>query len=195
MTPSLLGTMLGYMTACSYTPGPGNILAMDTTTKFVWQQSRRLLSGICCGYLFVQFLCTAAIYGLSHILTPVLSAMKYIGFLYMLWLAFHIIRSRPQAAENIRMPTFRTGFLLQLVNVKIYLYIMTLLTVYLIPHIRGLIPLFAAGVCVVLFGSAACLVWAALGVQLQNVYTRHYKAINLIFGLFLLYCAWGIIRS
>lgn len=195
MTLSLLGTMLGYMTVCSYTPGPGNILAMDTTTKFGWQRSRRLLLGICCGYLFVQFLCTAALCGLSHILSPALFAIKYIGFLYMLWLAFHIIRSRPQAAEDSRVPTFRTSFLLQLVNVKIYLYIMTLLTVYLMPHIRGLIPLFAAGVCVVLFGSAACLVWAALGVRLQHVYTRHYKTLNLILGLFLLYCAWGIIRS
>lgn len=195
MTLSLLGTMLGYMTISSYTPGPGNILAMNTTTKFGWKKSKRLIGGICCGYLCVQFLCTVAVYGLNYVLEPALFAMKYIGFVYMLWLAFHIIRSHPQAVEEGETPTFRTGFLLQLVNVKIYFYIMTLLTIYLIPHINGLINLFAVGVCIVVFGSIACLAWAALGVQLQSVYTKHYKIINLIFGLFLFYCAWSIVRS
>lgn len=195
MTLSLLGTMLGYMTINSYTPGPGNVLAMNTTTKFGWKKSRRLLGGICCGYLCVQFLCTIAVYSLNYILEPALFAMKYIGFAYMLWLALHIIRSRPEAVDAGKMPTFRTGFLLQFVNVKIYFYIITLLTVYLMPHIGALIPLLAVGICIVFFGSAACLAWAALGIQLQSVYTKHYKTINLIFGLFLFYCAWNIIRS
>lgn len=195
MTLSLLGTMLGYMTISSYTPGPGNILAMNTTTKFGWKKSKRLIWGICFGYLCVQFLCTIAVYGLNYILEPALSVIKYVGSVYMLWLSFHIISRRPQTIEQDKTPTFRTGFLLQLVNVKIYFYIMTLLTAYLIPNINGLINLFAAGACIVLFGSVACLAWAALGVQLQDSYTKHYKTINLVLGLFLLYCAWNIVRS
>lgn len=195
MTISLLGTMLGYMTISSYTPGPGNILAMNTTTKFGWKKSRHLILGICCGYLCVQFLCTFAVYSLNYISESALSIIKYAGSAYMVWLSFHIVCSRPQTAAQERTPTFLTGFLLQLVNVKIYFYIMTLLTAYLIPYLDGILQLLAAGICIVIFGSLACLAWAALGVQLQKTYIKHYRIINLIFGIVLLCCAWNIVRS
>ncbi len=39
------------------------------------------------------------------------------------------------------------------------------------------------------------LAWAALGVQLQKTYIKHYRAINLIFEIVLLCCAWNIVRS
>ncbi|ELP58972.1 hypothetical protein F502_12636 [Clostridium pasteurianum DSM 525 = ATCC 6013] len=38
MSISVFGTMLGYMLVCSFTPGPGNILALNTTTQFGWQK-------------------------------------------------------------------------------------------------------------------------------------------------------------
>lgn len=195
MSLSLWGTMLGYMTINSYTPGPGNILAMNTATKFGWKKGKRLIFGICCGYLFVQFLCTLAVYGLNNILEPALFVFKYIGGIYILWLAFHIIRSQPSKAANEKNPTFRTGFLLQLVNVKIYFYIMTLLTVYLIPNVKSLMGLLVSGLGVVCFGSLACLAWAIAGLQLQGTYEKNYRVINLFLGLFLIYCSWNIIRS
>lgn len=195
MTLSFLGTMLGYMTVSSFTPGPGNILAMNTTTRFGWKKGKRLILGICCGYLCVQFLCTLTLYGLNHVLEPAFVILKYLGAVYMLWLSFHIIRSKPQTTTQEKAPTFQTGFLLQLVNVKIYFYIMTLLTIYLIPNIKSLIGLFAAGIGIVSFGSVACLAWAVLGLQLQGTYVKHFRIINFILGIFLLYCAWNIIRS
>ena len=195
MTLSIFGTMLGYMTVCSFTPGPGNILAMNTTTQFGWRNGKKLILGICFGYLFVQTICTLTLYGLNSVLAPALSVLKYIGGAYMVWLAIHIVRSQPATDEQNKLPSFSTGFLLQLVNVKIYFYITTLLTAYLIPTIDGLAGLLLAGLGVVAFGCTACFAWAFLGLRLQTVYLKHYRPINLILGLFLLYCAWGIIRS
>ncbi|WP_343084953.1 LysE family transporter [Blautia producta] len=194
MTLSIFGTMLGFMTVSSFTPGPGNILAMNTTTRFGWKHGRNLLLGICCGYFIVQMLCTLALYGLNNVLAPTLSVLKYIGGVYMVWLAVHIIRSHPVPGIQEKKPTFRTGFLLQLVNVKIYFYITTLLTAYLIPNIENLALLLLTGLGVVVFGSTACLAWAFLGIYLQTVYLKNYKQINFILGIFLLYCAWSIIR-
>ncbi|MBE6905520.1 MAG: cysteine transporter [Ruminococcaceae bacterium] len=151
--------------------------------------------GICCGYFCVQMLCTVALYGLNSILAPALSVLKYIGSVYMVWLAIHIMRSQPTLDEQYGKPSFREGFLLQLVNVKIYFYITTLLSAYLIPNIHSFYGLLLAGVGVVAFGSIACLSWAGLGMSLQTVYTKHFKTINVIMGLFLLYCAYGIMRS
>lgn len=42
------------MLICSFTPGPGNILALNTTSTYGWKRSRTLILGICLGYAIVQ---------------------------------------------------------------------------------------------------------------------------------------------
>jgi cysteine/O-acetylserine efflux protein len=37
MSGAIFGSMLGYMAISSFTPGPGNILAMNTTNRFGWK--------------------------------------------------------------------------------------------------------------------------------------------------------------
>ncbi|MFL0168719.1 LysE family transporter [Candidatus Clostridium helianthi] len=195
MPISVFWTMLGYMLVCSFTPGPGNILALNTTTQFGWKKGKRLIFGICAGYACVQFICTMAIYGLNAYLTPVLIALKYIGSIYMAWLAVTIVLSKPLKDKKDEGASFKEGFYLQFVNVKIYFYIMTLLMVYLAPHISTLPGLLLAGVGVVSVGGAACLTWAFLGIKMQHIYEKYYKPINFILSLFLLYCAFDIVRG
>lgn len=195
MSISVFWTMLGYMLVCSFTPGPGNILALNATTQFGWQKGKRLILGICAGYASVQFLCTLAVYGLNAFLTPVLVVLKYIGSIYMVWLAVQMFLSKPPNDKNDGQASFGKGFSLQFVNVKIYFYIMTLLMVYLAPNISTLPGLLLAGVGVVSVGGAACLTWAFLGIKMQHIYEKHYKAINFILSLFLVYCALDIVRG
>lgn len=195
MSISVFWTMLGYMLVCSFTPGPGNILALNTTTQFGWQKGKPLILGICAGYACVQFLCTLAVYGLNSFLTPVLVVLKYIGSIYMVWLAVNIFRSKPPNDKSDVQASFGKGFSLQFVNVKIYFYIMTLLMVYLTSNISTLSGLLLAGVGVVSVGGAACLTWAILGIKMQHIYEKHYKPINFILSMFLLYCALDIIRG
>ncbi|URZ09207.1 LysE family transporter [Clostridium felsineum] len=195
MSISAFFMMLGYMVICSFTPGPGNILALNTTTQFGWRKGKRLIWGICAGYVCVQIICTLAVYGLNSFLTPVLDVLKYVGGIYMVWLAIQIFKSKPLNADNEGKASFREGFSLQFVNVKIYFYIMTLLMIYLIPYISTLPGLLFAGVGVVGIGSIACLTWAFLGLKIQTLYKKHHKLINFILSLFLLYCAWDIIRG
>lgn len=189
MSFATLGTLFGYMIVNSFTPGPGNILAMNTATRFGWQKGKRLIVGICCGYFLVQMICTLTLYSLNRILSPALTVLKYAGAAYMIWLAVHIAFSRPGRGNRGKKPNFSTGFLLQLVNVKIYFYISTVLTVYFIPHIENLSTLILAGMGVAAVGSAASLSWAFLGVKFQSAYETHFRAVNFILALFLLYCA------
>lgn len=195
MSISVFGTMLGYMLICSFTPGPGNILALNTTSQFGWQKGKRLILGICVGYACVQLLCTLAVYGLNNFLTPILAVLKYIGSIYMVWLAVHMFLSKPSKDKNDEQASFGKGFSLQFVNIKIYFYIMTLLMVYLVPNISTLSGLLLAGVGVVSVGGAACLTWAFLGIKMQRIYEKHFKPINFILSLFLVYCALDIVRG
>lgn len=192
---AVLTTLIGYMLVSSFTPGPGNILALNTTSRFGWKKSRVLLLGICTGYLCVQTICTLTVYSLNTFLNQALDLLKYGGCIYMIWLAVHIIRSKPESAEKHAKPLFMTGFWMQLVNVKIYFYLTTLVTAYFIVYYKALWQLYMCGLGAVLLGSIATLVWAFLGVKLQSVFNKYYQIINWILGIFLLYCAWNIIRS
>ncbi|MGN1318531.1 MAG: LysE family transporter [Lachnospirales bacterium] len=187
-------SLFGYMLVCSFTPGPGNILALNGTSKYGWKDSQFLILGICIGYGIVQTICTITLSALSQTFSQFLQILKYVGGLYMLYLSIHIMTSRFNEESVDKKPTFREGLLLQLVNVKIYFYISTLLTVYFIPNCKSAFELIMAGAFAVSIGSIACLSWAFLGIKIQGLYRKYFKLVNMVLGVFLLYCVWTIIR-
>lgn len=195
MTTSAFTSLVGYMLVCSFTPGPGNILALNTTSTYGWKRSRCLILGICMGYALVQTICTIVLYRMNQLFTSTLKGMRIIGGIYMVWLAIHIFRSKPEESVMQKSPSFLEGLLLQLVNIKIYFYIASLLSVYFIPNCETILSLVLAGTLAVSIGSAACLTWAFLGARLQKLYLSYSKPVNAILGLFLLYCAWTIVKG
>lgn len=195
MTMNAIFSLLGYMFVCSFTPGPGNILALNTTGKYGWKRSRTLILGICIGYAAVQTVCTLAVYHLSQLFDFALSILRFGGGIYMVWLAVHIIRSRPGCDSIEKNPTIWEGIFLQLVNVKIYFYISSLLSAYFIPNCNTIQELALAGAFAVSIGSLACLTWAFLGVKMQKIYLCNFTQINVIMGVFLLYCAYTIVKG
>jgi len=190
MPASALTALIAYMLINSFTPGPGNILTLTTMTTYGWNKGKTLFLGIICGYYCVQAICAAAIFGLSHYMSPMLTVLKYLGGMYLLWLSVHIARSRPDEGSDAKKPLFWTGFLLQFVNVKIYFYGMTCLTGYIVPYYDSFAALFGVEMIIATVGSLASLSWAWFGVRIQKIYKRYYKPFNIILAVFLLYCAW-----
>lgn len=56
-----------------------------------------------------------------------MEVMKYIGAAYILWLAIHIAFSRKTSENTEQSALFLKGFMLQFVNVKIYMFGVTAL--------------------------------------------------------------------
>ena len=189
MTAAVRGALISYMLVSSFTPGPGNILTLNTMTRYGWNKGRRLFVGICFGYYCVQILCALTIYCLSRWMMPALSVLRYIGAAYLIWLAVQIVRSRPDYSGEEKKPSFWIGFLLQFVNVKIWFYGMTALSSYIVPYYAGLLPLFLSELIIATVGSAASLTWAFLGVKIRDIYSLHYRVVNGILCAFLIYCA------
>ncbi|KMT22497.1 LysE family transporter [Clostridium cylindrosporum] len=192
---NILGAFIGYILISSFTPGPGNILALNTMVQYGWKKGRNLIFGIGAGYATVQFICTMAIYELNEFLTPALAIIKYVGAIYLVCLTIQIIKSKLEQGMNENNANFRTGFLMQLVNVKIYFYIITLLTAYIAPYCNTLPLMLFIGVFVVAVGFIATMTWSFLGLKMQKIYVVHFKLINILLGVFLLYCAFSIIRG
>lgn len=91
----VLGNFFIYSVINAFTPGPGNILALNTVTNYGYKKGRPLYWGIFAGYYVVQVICAIFVFGVSTFLPDVLGIMKYIGAAYILWLAVHIALSKP----------------------------------------------------------------------------------------------------
>lgn len=178
----------------AFTPGPGNILALNTVTNYGCRRGSRLFFGIFTGYYTVQIICALFVFGIGSFLPQAMTVVRYIGAAYILWLAVHIARSHPETGEDQGKASFLKGFLLQFVNVKIYMFGITALTGFVAPYTTGLGALMAAELVIATIGCIATTTWIGLGLLIQRIYTKYYRVINIILSLTLLECVWSILR-
>ena len=190
----VLGNFFIYSVINAFTPGLGNILALNTVTNYGYKKGRPLFWGIFAGYYVVQMICAVFVFGVSTILPDMLGIMKYIGAAYILWLAFHIAFSKPSEDNTEKSASFLKGFLLQFVNVKIYLFGITALTGYITDYSASLWILLLLELIIATIGTAATLTWVGMGVLIQKAYLKYYRAINIILALTLLECVYSMLR-
>lgn len=190
----VIGNFFVYSIINAFTPGPGNILALNTVTNYGYKKGKPLFEGIFAGYYVVQIICAVFVFGVSAFLPNVLGIMKYIGAAYILWLAVHIALSKPTTGTVEKSASFLKGFLLQFVNVKIYLFGITALTGYVTDYSTSLWVLLLFELIIATIGTAATLTWVGMGVLIQKVYQKHYRAINIILALILLECVYSMLK-
>ena len=183
-----------YAIVNAFTPGPGNILALNTVTNYGWKNGKRLFFVIFAGYYAVQIICAIFVYGVGTFLPNALHVMKYIGAAYILWLAIHIAVSKPEPAADTGSASFMKGFLLQFVNVKIYMFGITALTGFIAPYSTALMVLIGFELLIATIGTIATMTWIGVGILIQKVYLNHYRIINIILALTLGECIWSMLK-
>ncbi len=194
MPAYVIGNFVLYCVINAFTPGPGNILALNTVTNYGWKKGKPLFFGIFTGYYVVQLICAVFVFGIAAFLPSVLGVMKYIGAAYILWLAIHIAISKPEKDDDSRSASYMKGFLLQFVNVKIYLFGMTALTGYITDYHTSLTALVIAELFIATLGSFATLTWIGMGALIQKFYLKHYRIINVLLALTLVECIISILK-
>ncbi len=190
----VLGNFFIYSVINAFTPGPGNILALNTVTNYGYKKGRPLYWRIFAGYYVVQVICAIFVFGVSTFLPDVLGIMKYIGAAYILWLAVHIALSKPITSTVEKSASFLKGFLLQFVNVKIYLFGITALTGYITEYSGSLWVLLLFEIIIATIGTIATLTWIGMGVLIQRAYQKYYRVINIILALTLSECVYSMLK-
>lgn len=189
MIMNILLSFAPYAFVTAYTPGPNNILALNTTSNYGWSSGRRLILGIGTGFICVMLVCAVGCFWIAKYISGIVSVMKYVGAAYILWLAFHVAKSRPDEGEQKEAGGFVKGMVLQFVNVKIILAAITTYTGYVIPVDDSLEALLASAVFLTLAGVSGTLVWAAAGSLLQRFLKKYYRPFNICMALLLVECA------
>lgn len=194
MPVAMIGNFLIYCLINAFTPGPGNILALNTVTNYGLKKGKPLFFGIFAGYYVVQTICAIFVYSVNTLLPNVMTVMKYIGAVYILWLAIHIAISKPSAENTEKSASFWKGFMLQFVNVKIYMFGITALTGYVIDYMSAFFALLFFEMIIATIGTIATGTWIGMGMLIQKFYLRHFRIVNIILSLTLLECIWSMLK-
>lgn len=193
MPDFVIANFLMYSGLNAFTPGPGNILALNTMTNYGLKKGRALFLGIFAGYYIVQLLCALLVFGVGSFLPGLLSIIRYVGAAYIVWLAIHIAFSSPDAPNEERSASFWKGFTLQFVNIKIWLFGITALTGYITSYSTDLAVLVGFEMIIATMGTVATMTWIGAGAAIRHVYLRHFRLINIVLALVLLECVYSIL--
>lgn len=190
-----LTAFLTFTLLTAFTPGPNNILAMSNTSKYGLKESIGVIQGIFMGFFSVMVICSFFSVVLINIIPRIKPVMTYIGVVYILWLAWHVVRSKPDSkGEDVeKADSFITGFILQFVNVKIILYGITAISTFIIPFYNSFFSIGAFTLLITVFGCSGVFTWAIFGAAFQRFFERYRIAVNITMALLLVYSAITLI--
>ena len=177
-----------------WSPGPNNILLLSSASKYGVRGNLRFMTGIWSGSLTLMCLSGLFCSTLGTIIPGIQPVMKYLGaayILYLAWQTWHRIPPSDQVQE--RMPTWKMGFFLQMINVKIIIYGITMFSAYILPYEAGVPMLFLFAVYLMILGALGNLIWAFAGNMLKCGYSRYYKLMNAVMALLLIWCSLRIV--
>nr|WP_294528121.1 LysE family transporter [uncultured Blautia sp.] len=176
-----------------WSPGPNNILLLSTASKYGIAGNLSFMAGIWTGSL--SLMCLSGIFctTLASIVPGIQPVMKYLGAAYILFLAWQTFKRQPPAQNGQeKKPTWLMGFFLQLINVKIIIYGLTMFSAYILPYESNVFMLFLFAVYLMFLGALGNLIWAFAGNILKRFYSSHYKFMNAIMALLLVWCSLRI---
>lgn len=120
--------------------------------------------------------------------------MNVLGSLYMLYLAVKIAKSKSTSEDNDHNEgySFKSGLLLQFINLKIILYGITVISTFVMPYDVSYMTMFTISLLLTCIGFVAVMCWAIFGAMFQRFLNKYERSFNIIMALLLLYSALSI---
>lgn len=194
MPMSLLPSFLLYCYVGAITPGPANLCSLSAALRYGRGPALRQWRGLFAGFFTVSIASAAVSYLLGAALDRYVGYLSWIGAAYVLWMAWHILRSDgSETGKDPAYPCFRTGFLLQLANVKIMVFCLAAMTSFVLPYTKSFRALLAVGLFLPFTGPAANLVWLFAGASLQSLFANHRRAVDTVMAAALALCAVSMV--
>jgi len=182
---------LTYVLVTTFTPGPNNILSMSNGLRYGYRRTLGFLTGITSGFLTVMLISGLLNVVLVNLIPQMRFWLNLLGAAYMLYLAAHIVFSKPagEDTEQNSLNTFRAGFALQFINLKGILYGVTVFAMFITPVYQNpfIVSLFAP--LLAFIGFIAVSSWALGGNLFRNFLQKYERWFNLLMGALLVYTA------
>ena len=168
MTWSLLLSVAVFSFVTSVSPGPNNTFLLSSGANFGLRKSVPYLNGIMAGLTGMMIALGAGLGVIFTTLPAVYQVLKWVGFAYIVWLAFLIVKSttKTETAEAQYIGFFKaTTF--QFVNPKAWVVVGSFMATF-VPVGSGFGA--TAFICLVflVFTYPGALLWAVAGQDLKD---------------------------
>jgi cysteine/O-acetylserine efflux protein len=191
MTGNLF-SLISFILISSFTPGPSNISTASMAVLHGYKNSLKYQMGLAAGVFLLMSLSGLLSTTLVHVFPAFEPIMRYIGAGYILYLAFGILKASYTFTEqNINSLGFMHGFMLQILNPKLFVYAFTLFSAFLATITVNLASLMLIAVLLAAVSFCATSLWALFGTAIKT-HLHHplwNKIINIGLSLLLVYTA------
>lgn len=184
-----------YLWVTAVTPGPNTITSMTFGNRYGFRRTLPFNVGIFSGVLALALMAAFAGNALLTALPELREILKWFGISYLLWLAWHIFRAGPlESGQTEQKASFVRGYLQQFINVKGILYCITSMTTFVLPFVTDPLLISLNALLLAVIALLSTLIWSGFGSLFRNLFQDHYKVVNTILALLLVYCAWTLYR-
>ena len=137
MPLSLVPSFLVYSYVGAITPGPANLCSLTAALQYGRRPAMRQWRGLFAGFTLISLLSVLITWLLGTLLNDYVAYLSWIGAAYLLWMAWHMVRSAGTVAQegDPSYPSFRRGFLIQVTNVKVMVLCLTALSGYVLQYV------------------------------------------------------------
>jgi cysteine/O-acetylserine efflux protein len=191
MTTSLL-PIISYVLISSFTPGPSNISSASMAVLHGYRNTLKYQAGLAAGVFLLMLLSGWLSTTLLAIFPTFEPIMRYAGAVYILYLAFGILKASYTFTErDIKPLGFIHGFMLQILNPKLIVYAFTLFSAFLVTATDNLAFLLLIVVLLATVSFCATSTWALFGTAIKTHLRnpRLNMIINIVLSLSLVYTA------
>ena len=194
MPPQMLPSLLLYILALGYTPGPSNLCAFHSGIHFGRRHAMRIWWGFVIGFLLIDTTLVVMAHFLGDALGSYVKWLSYAGALYMVCLAVMIVVRSGQSKEDMaKSCSIKTGIIIEVTNAKVWMFCLTALGTFALPYSSSLIELAKVGALLTLAGPVANLVWLVAGSALNSLTEKFGRVIDVILAAALILCALMLI--
>ena len=184
MPAALIPSFLLYCFVGGITPGPANLCSLGAALRYGRGPALRQWRGLFCGFFLDAMGAAALTWLLGAAMNEYVGMLSWVGAAYLLWMAWHMLRSSGLDLDHDpAAPSFRTGLLVNLTNVKVIIFCITALSGYVLPYNNSLWALLPVGIFLPFTGPACNLVWLFAGVSLQKLFANHRSTVDLVMAL------------
>ena len=168
-------------------PGPVPIALAATGAVFGFRRGIPFLIGILTGLSVAITLGSAGIIGLFTAYPDSRNFVGICGAVYICYVAFKIAIGPPLSSSDAldSVPSFRNGFILNLLNPKAYAAFIALFSQFLLPLSTNFLSTAATAFVAFLIAVAVDVAWLLIGGTLRPVFEspRYARIVRISFGL------------
>jgi len=205
--PELLIPFISYAIATTFTPGPNNASASSSGMQHGFRKTLPYLIGISIGFFVILAASGLLLDFIMQVYGKISSYLKWIGALYMLWLAvMPFLPHKPEGKESGKNGgrkgrsnsyTLFNGMILQLVNIKVILYGITLYSSFSALIGYSPVAVIASSLFLTILGFGSIALWTFIGSAFSAYFKNKifFYSFNAIMSLLLVYSAVSILLN